>query len=332
MNTPRRSSAFTLVELLVVIGIIGLLMALLLPAVQASRESSRRASCSNNLRQLGIGAHQYHSARGSLPSGSQAKAYADQPNNAWTFYRWSALAMLAPYLEEKAAFESLNLDVPLYTSTNFDITPQNVKGVALIIPLFLCPSDSGQRVSPGFGPTNYAACAGSGLSGGTPSETDGVFFVNSHIKLSQITDGTSKTALMSESTLGVPSSAGHDPRFDYKFFLSAPLTETTCSITPLWNQTNPRGFAWVNGEYRCALYNHHYPPNYTLPDCIGVTLGGGPQLEYTPFGWRTARSLHTRGANLLLADGSVSYVTDSIDAAIWKGLSTRSGGETSGLP
>ena len=70
----------------------------------------------------------------------------------------------------------------------------------------------------------------------------------------------------------------------------------------------------------------------TLWILIGVTLGGGVQLEYTPFGWRTARSQHTRGANLLLADGSVSFVTDSIDAAIWKGLSTRSGGETTGLP
>jgi type II secretory pathway pseudopilin PulG len=320
------------VELLVVIGIIGLLMTLLLPAVQAARESSRRAACANNLRQLGIGAHHYHDARGSLPSGSQSKPYADQPDNAWSFYRWSALALLTPYLEERAASQALNLDVPLYTTANFNVTPQNVAGVAQVVPLFLCPSDYAQPVSTGFGPTNYAGCAGSGLLGGTPNDTDGVFFVNSHVKFSQITDGTSKTALMSESTLGVPSSTGHDPRFDYKFFLSAPLTDSACAITPLWNVSNPRGFAWVNGEYRCAMYNHYYPPNHKLPDCIGVMIGGGLQLEYTPFGWRTARSLHPGGVNLLLADSSVQFVTDSIDAAIWKALSTREGGESTGLP
>lgn len=328
MKSARCAAAFTLIELLVVIGIMGVLMILLLPAVQSARESSRRASCSNNLRQLGLGAQEYHNAHASFPSGSQAKPYPNQPGNAWTFYRWSALALLAPYVEEKAALQALDLDVPLYTSSNFNVTPQNVNGVALVIPLFLCPSDSGQTVSPGFGPTNYAACAGSGLGGGTPNETDGVFFVNSHVKMSKITDGTSKTALFSESSLGMPSSTGRDPRVDYKFFLSAPLTEQACSITPLWNQTNPRGFAWVNGEYRCALYNHHYPPNYTLPDCIGVTLGGGVQLQYTPFGWRTARSLHVRGINLALADASVQFVTDTVDPAVWQALSTREGGES----
>jgi prepilin-type processing-associated H-X9-DG protein len=79
------------------------------------------------------------------------------------------------------------------------------------------------------------------------------------------------------------------------------------------------------------MYNHYYPPNHSLPDCMGALRAGGPQYEYTPFGWRTARSRHPGGANLLLADSSVQFVTDTIDPGIWKTLSTREGGESSGL-
>jgi prepilin-type processing-associated H-X9-DG protein len=123
-----------------------------------------------------------------------------------------------------------------------------------------------------------------------------------------------------------------DPRTDYKFVLGAPLTDAACAATGQWNFTDPRGFAWVSGEFRCAMYNHHYPPNNLRPDCMGALRGGGPQFEFTPFGWRTARSLHPGGVNLLLADGSVQFVTDTVDVAIWNALSTRKGGESIALP
>jgi prepilin-type N-terminal cleavage/methylation domain-containing protein len=333
-----RHRAFTLIELLVVIGIIGLLVALLLPAVQSARESSRCTACANNLRQLGIAAHHYHGARGSLPSGFDSKPDPNDLANAWTFYRWSALAHLAPYLEEKNAASLLNLDTPLYTPNSegvFVANPVNASGIAQMISLFLCPSDHGQVVSPGFAPTNYAVCGGSGLNGGTPLNTDGPFFINSHIKFAQITDGTSKTALMSESTLGILGNSNvtkGNPRTDYKFVLGAPLTDTACAAATQWNFTDPRGFAWVSGEFRCAMYNHYYPPNAILPDCMGALRGGGPQYEFTPFGWRSARSLHPGGVNLLLADGSTRLVSDVIDPSLWKGLATREGGEAGGLP
>ncbi|HTQ40014.1 MAG TPA: DUF1559 domain-containing protein [Pirellulales bacterium] len=330
--------AFTLIELLAVIAIIGLLMALALPAVQSAREASRRSECANNLRQLGIAAHHYHAARGSLPSGFDSKADPGDPANAWTFYRWSALAHLAPYLEEKNAASLLNLEAPLYAPNAdgvFVANATNIQGIAQVISLFLCPSDHGQVVSPGFAPTNYAVCGGTGLNGGTPLNTDGPFFVNSHIKFAQITDGASKTALMSESTLGVLGNSNvtkGNPRTDYKFVLSAPLTDNACAAATQWNFTDPRGFAWVSGEFRCAMYNHYYPPNHVLPDCMGALRGGGPQYEFTPFGWRTARSLHQGGVNLLLADGSTHFVSDTISTALWKALASRAGGEPTGLP
>ena len=284
----RRPSGFTLIELLVVVAIIGVLVALLLPAIQASRESARNASCTNNLRQIGLAVNNFYSQRNVLPVGSESKQWPTAPTNAWTFYRWSTLAHLTPFLEESNVYNALDLTVPMY-GTNLALTPQNARGVALLVPLFLCPSDTGQIISSNYGPTNYAACAGSGAGGGTPNNTDGVFYVNSRTRLPQITDGTTHTAIFSESILGTPdgSTIPSDYTVDYKFTLSAPLTDARCTSTQQWNVSDGRGFAWASGEYRCALYNHYLLPNQPTPDCLGVTLSGGPQLMYTPYGWRT---------------------------------------------
>jgi len=328
-RSHHRRGGFTLVELLVVIAIIGLLVALLLPAIQASRESARRSSCTNNLRQIGTAAQNFHGVHGSFPVGAESREYAANPTNPWTFYRWSSLAHLTPFLEDSNVYNSLNLKVPLYTGPTSTPGPENARGVALVVPVFLCPSDHGQRVSANFGPTNYAACAGSGTGGGSPHDADGVFYVNSETSIQQITDGTSHTALVSESLLGYPEGGplARDVQRDYKFVLSAPLSDTNCQNTPQWNISNGRGFSWASGEFRCALYNHFYLPNENVPDCIGVQLGGGLSMVYTPFGRRAARSNHAGGVNLLLADGSVRFVRDAIDPALWRGLSTRDGGE-----
>jgi type II secretory pathway pseudopilin PulG len=328
-HSAKRTAAVTLVELLVVIAIIGLLVALLLPAIQSSRESARRSSCTNNLRQIGIAAQNFHAARGSFPVGAEAREYALNPANPWTFYRWSALAHLTPFLEDAGVYNSLNLDVPLYTSPTSTPSPENARGVALVVSVFLCPSDHGQRVSPNFGPTNYAACAGSGAGGGSPHDADGIFYVNSRTSIQHVADGTSHTALACESLLGNPEGGPllRAVERDYKFVLGSPLTDTSCRNTPQWNISNGRGFSWASGEFRCTLYNHNYLPNQNVPDCLGVQLGGGLPAVYTPFGWRAARSSHPGGINLLLADGAVRFVPDAIDPPVWRALSTRDGGE-----
>jgi prepilin-type N-terminal cleavage/methylation domain-containing protein/prepilin-type processing-associated H-X9-DG protein len=317
---------FTLVELLVVIAVIAILIALLLPAIQAARESARRTSCINNLKQLGVATQNFYSARQSFPTGSDAKAYPAAPTNAWTFYRWSTLAHLTPFVEQSTVYKSLDLTVPLY-GTNFAVTPRNAAGVAMVIPLFLCPSDQQPAPEPTFGPTNYAACAGSGVNGGSPVRTDGIFYVNSKTRISDIIAGTSKTALISESILGrtAASATTPDPRQDYSFALTAPLTSVICGNPRTWNVSDPRGFSWADGEFRCGLYNHLYPPNHMQADCMGVVVGGGPQFEYTPFGWRAARSRHPGGVNVLFADGSVRFSDDAIDLSVWQAISMRSG-------
>jgi prepilin-type N-terminal cleavage/methylation domain-containing protein/prepilin-type processing-associated H-X9-DG protein len=327
-SSRHRSTGFTLVELLVVIAIVGVMVAILLPAIQAAREAARRGACANNMRQLGIGMQNFYSSNNAFPSGSTSKSWPTAPSNPWTFYRWSALAQLTPFLEESNVHDALDLTVPLY-GVNLAITPQNKTGVALVLPLFLCPADLGQVVSPGFGPTNYAMCAGTGAGGGTPLNTDGIFYVNSRTRLSQISDGSSHTALASESVLGNTdgSMLQKDYTVDYKFTLSAPLTDVRCSLSQLWNVSNGRGFAWVNGEFRCAMYNHYYTPNQPIADCLGVSLGGGLQLQDTPFGWRAARSRHVGGVNLLMADSSVQFVYDDVDPSVWQAWATRKGNE-----
>ena len=328
----RSRSAFTLVELLVVIAIIGVLVALLLPAIGSARESARRTDCMNRLKQLGLATHNYEAAKHHLPPGSESRYYDDLTPNG--LYRWSALAHLMPFMEQSSAHGMLDMSVPLY-DRGFSVFPQNTAGVALVVREFLCPSDGGAAPSKIFGPTNYVACAGSGAGGGTPFQADGLFFINSRIRTSQITNGLSKTAAMSESILGIKTAVGSnrsqvDPRYDYVFTFAAPVTETACSQSVLWDMNDGRGFSWANGEFRCALYNHYRTPNSNTLDCVSDGLTAADRLAV--YGWRTARSFHIGGVNVLLADGSVHFVPDGVNSTIWQAISERNNTEPDALP
>jgi prepilin-type N-terminal cleavage/methylation domain-containing protein/prepilin-type processing-associated H-X9-DG protein len=323
----------TLPELLVVMVIIGTLMTILLPAIQDSRASARRLSCQNHLRQLGIALHHYETANRQLPVGAQSQPYPAEPSHPHPFYRWSAFAHLLPYLEYRALHDSIDFSVPLY-GPNLRVTPANQEAVGQIIPLLLCPSDRGQRVSDGFGPTNYATCAGSGADGGSPFDTEGLFYINSKTRLSDVKDGTSKTVAASESLLGAgPERLLQrdlvDARTVYSFTNAAPLTEAACRQARMWNFTNRRGFSWANGDYRCTLYNHHWGPNSDQVDCMSALIIGSITRRTAGFGWRAARSNHAGGVNVLVADGSVRFVPDNVNLDVWRAISTRSGGERS---
>ncbi len=332
-----RSCGFTLIELLVVIAIIGVLIALLLPAVQAAREAARRSQCSNNLRQIGLAAQNFYSAKNGFPSGWDSRPNPAASTSPWTFARWGALAHLSAYMEQTNAVNLLDMTVPLYAAS-LAVSPQNVNGVATVVPDFLCPSDHGQAVLAGFGPTNYAACMGSSVNGGSPVTTDGIFAINSNTNLKMVTDGSSRTALFSESRLAPApgASATNDPQTQYVFYLSSPLTDAACASTTNWSQNllYPKGFGWVSGEFRCTSYNHYYGPNSTTRDCMGEQLAGagGPSAALVDFGWRAVRSLHPGGVNLALADGSLQFINETIDLGVWRALATRAGGELFDLP
>jgi prepilin-type N-terminal cleavage/methylation domain-containing protein len=329
---PAVPRGFSLVELLVVIAIIGVMTGLLLPAVQQSREAARRADCATRLRQIAVATQNYESARGSLPPGAVSRPFAEEPNTPHTFYRWSALAHALPFMEQAPAYAAIDLEAPMY-SVSLTLHSRNRAAVAAFIPAFLCPSDRGDRVEPAFGPTNYAACAGSGAEGGTPFDADGLFFVNSHLPLKQAIDGLSHTALVSECVLGedppplTPRSQAN-PQLVYGFASGIPLADAACLSTSNWNFTEPPSFSWANGEYRSALYNHHGTPNSPTFDCISSRLLGSLAERYSAYGWRAARSQHIGGVNLVLADGSVSFTGDAVDQTVWRALATRAGEDT----
>ena len=332
---------FTLVELLVVIAIIGMLVAILLPAVQGARESARRTQCGNRLRQLGMAMHGYVATNGHFPSGAISKEYEASPwDTPHSFYRWSALAHLLPYLENSSISAALNLELPLF-QRNFQISEPNRAAVALLIPEFLCPSDSGVRRSELTGPTNFAACAGTGVRGGTAFAADGMFFINSETPRAAVKDGLSNTVAFSESILGNPpperdapriSRSEADPRYFYGFAKKAPLTEASCRETAQWNFDRARGSSWANGEYRSALYNHYLPPNSSEFDCISALLSGPVKTIYSGYGWKTARSLHPGGVNACMGSGSLRFITNDIDLAVWQASGSIAGKEVDLLP
>ncbi len=241
-------------------------------------------------------------------------------------------AQLSPYLEQSNIYNRIDLEVPLYGS-DLQVSPPHVDVVKLLVPEFLCPGDEARPLTPDFAPTNYAFNAGSGNEGGAPHDADGLCFENSRIAPARVTDGLSNTALASESMLGRPDSEvpnEFDPQLDYKFLLRAPLNEGDCASSRQWNVNDPRGFAWVNGEYRCAMYNHYLPPNTNKPDCMGVVLFGSSAQRFRPYGWRAARSRHAGGVNVLLADGAVRFSADDVDLAVWQAMATRAAGEIEG--
>ena len=338
----QRPSGFTLIELLVVIAIIAILIGLLLPAVQKVREAAARMKCGNNLKQLGVAMHNYEGAIGKLPPLYPYTA----PNSTVQNYRytWSVLAQLNPYLEQTNIYNAMDLTQPIYAGSPAMVTMANQFAVVQKIPIFLCPSDKGEPVSTAYGvtnmgPTNYVACHGSGLSGGgygSPVNADGTFPVQRGVRITDITDGTSNTAAMSESILGEGAEATTaqpgDERTAYKYtgFSGTLPSDTNCAGTPTnWNGYNLRGFMWASGEARCVSYNHYYPPNSKNFDCIANDPTAA-NFTYTAVGYRAARSRHTGGVNLLLGDGSVRFARDTVDPTLWRALGTRIGGEVIG--
>ena len=300
-----RQNAFTLVELLVVIAIIGILIALLLPAVQAAREAARRMQCSNNLKQIGLAALNYESAFKTFPIDMPHfnEAGAQLSGASW-------LARILPFLEQAPLWDALNLDGPAQEGKGI-FNAVNHATLRQQIGVYTCPSDAIARTEktnvwravPANLPlavTSYGGVMGphdlgnSSIFGGEPDchnytiygkrECMGMFWRHSFlrpVKIASITDGTSKTLMVGEV------------RPDLDDFRVWPIG---------------------NGSWAVA----HAPINYRAPEPVNA------------WDWQNQsgfRSAHPGGAGFVYADGHVSFLTDSIDTTIYRGLSTRAGGE-----
>jgi prepilin-type N-terminal cleavage/methylation domain-containing protein len=331
--------AFTLIELLVVIAIIAVLVSLLLPAVQQAREAARRTQCKNNLKQIGLALHNYEGSLKTFPPNLVPGG-----NFAYSAGNWGVLAYLSPYLDQTNIYNLMNLNAPTYASSPpYNIAdPNNAIAAAIIVPSFLCPSDRMVSLGGDYGvaslaPSNYCANQGSGIyasGNGSPYSSNGVMFANSRVRISDITDGTTNTACMSESVLGDgtrsvfgPNPPG-PPQTTYGYLMSfqSSLDDASCAAPSAWNFTDLRQFLWYSGEIRNTAYNHYYTPNSKNYDCIT----NAQALGFTAIGWKAARSLHAGGVHLLLCDGSTRFVSENINVTTWRSLATRNGGEVLG--
>src|SRR5262245_39829702 len=334
MSPARRPFAgFTLVELLVVIAIIGVLVALLLPAVQAAREAARRMQCGNNLHQLAIAYHNYHDVYNAFPPGNLAtnlqstgannRSGTAELNGGFYDGMWGWAAAILPYVEGANLNAQFDLNRKPYVAERSDVWfntfgPENTHGPQNVAPCqqmpktFSCPSTP-SSTSGGPGQyKDYAINAGGGvnISACCPERalsSDGIGHKNSKIRLADVTDGTSNTFLLLEQA-STYSELGRGP--------SGPRYQ--------WLPTNP--FVWVS---------HHSQGMAIAAVGIGRPMppNPAPALMYA---WgqnaRTVWSFHPGGIQAALCDGSVRYIPNTIAQAVWQATFTRDGGEVVALP
>ncbi len=358
MRTKTRGG-FTLIELLVVIAIIAVLISLLLPAVQSAREAARRAQCTNNLKQIGLAMHNYHTGLNTFPL-SNTVAYYQMPAipaNQTEWGTWSAQALLLGYIEGQ----------PLYNAINFNWTNWYGTGAAINatvfntdLAVFMCPSDSIVGLSHsisnnGNGNCNYVGCYGTTIDEwcGDPQCTGSSTGIFAHLMsygVQSITDGSSNTMAFSETLVsdqkhftkfrdGIAAGASNPgaPNTTTNgadaFTAGLPAVTLDLQQCASWFQTqqNPpwsddKGFRWGTGSPGVTLYNSIVPPNSALYPFAGCRFGcGGCGFEFGSY--ENVSSLHPGGCNVMMADGSVRFVKNSIDMMTWWKLGTMDGGE-----
>jgi prepilin-type N-terminal cleavage/methylation domain-containing protein/prepilin-type processing-associated H-X9-DG protein len=343
MNKPQRSRrGFTLIELLVVIAIIAILIALLLPAVQAAREAARRIQCVNNLKQIGLGLANYEQAIGSFPIGSSANLYSINPNVYAGPHGLSAHAQLLPFLELSAIYNSINTCFGV-AANQVPAGPINSTAYTTKVSLFMCPSDPNVGIN--F-LCDYSCSFGTTTTPSTVQVTTGstgLFTWWKSYRIQSCTDGTSNTIAFAENLVGDDSTTnfsgssgifgialGTAEVFDASANWSAvqaglALCNAAFNSHSTANLSNISGNKWMKGGASDSLFNTVVTPNSQVYPWSWCSDAPSPNNEIEI---ARAGSSHPGGVNVLLADGSVRFIKNSIDQFTWFALGTKAGGET----
>jgi prepilin-type N-terminal cleavage/methylation domain-containing protein len=326
--------AFTLIELLVVIAIIAILIGLLLPAVQKVRAAAARIQCANNLKQIGLAMHNYMDTNNGLPPNGN---YLWNGAGVTTTNAWSAAARILPQIEQENLFRGIDF------TTSYNTQPFiSSKRVAT----FMCPgevNDKGHGTDPTFGhkhwPIDYALNMGtwrilsakaSGMQTG-----DGAFTPNRGARPGDFLDGMSNTLAVAEVKAFTNRVAGAANTTTFSPPLAPPASLSSLSLGA-FNPTSFTHVEWVDGKVHETGFTTVFAPNTRVMMSSGgvdydvdVVLATESNVGDT-YAAVTARSFHMGGVNVQLMDGSVRFVTNSIDLATWRALGTRAGGEVVG--
>ena len=335
----RHRKAFTLVELLVVIAIIGILVALLLPAVQAAREAARRMSCSNNVKQVSLAMHNYHDVHKTFPRYTYRST---QGAGHWEGF--SAHTMILPFIEQQAIADGIN--------NLMKTTPEPENGWRTgwfqdirrtRIPAYVCPSDTSMSGA-NIGNCNYPVSMGCNTGWNVRSaQRNGCFELDKERKIGDIHDGTSNTILIGEQRLGDHNNANYRPGDVVRaqpFWMAGndigypqtaveydgPAIEAygiQCdTISAKSNHHSHGGREWIAGMPAQTAFNTLAPPNWRYPSCQDCSGCGWMDSK----GIFPARSNHSSGAMHGLADGSVRMITKDVGGRIYCMLGNRSDG------
>lgn len=291
---PQPRVAFTLVELLVVIAIIGVLMALLLPAVQAVREAARRIQCVNNLSQLALAVQQYESAHELLPPGVLDAQGPIESVAQGQHVNW--LAHLLPHLDQQNAYDRLDFAAGAYGAKNAPLRNWGAN-------VFLCPSDSGAAALAPLGVSNYAGCHHD-LEAPIDADNHGVLFLNSGVRYRDIADGSSQTILFGEK-LATKLDLG---------WLSGTRATLRNTGTAINASSSPGGLLALIGDAAEILPGYAAPAAAAIPAKPALVVGG-------------FESHHPSGAVFAFADGSVRFLSNSTSRPLLGQFGHRADGQ-----
>ena len=341
---------FTLIELLVVIAIIGVLIALLLPAIQAAREAARRNQCTNNLKQIGLALQNYHESYGMFPPG-QTWARGDANDEGW-----SALSHLLPFMDLSQVYDGLNFSMNGYGNGPAWLSSASTNFTPLTKPVnaFLCPSDVNRFTTWNLNVVGYNNQRPVGSYLASHGDTwnynvrtgqyagRALFHLDSSVSIDDVLDGTKNTVAFAERLLGSTQKPTFNAGDIYRDCANPPgndipalnesayrgvVADAESKVEGGTNHLTGLGSFWQLGRLGYGYYNHIFTPNSSTPDCyfvIGGSQGTGSD------GVVSARSNHGGGVNVVLADGSCQFVSNSIDVRIWWALGSREGNETVG--